>query len=402
MHERFHGILVAHPGRQHSHQTALALQEAGLLAGYWTGVPCLESHASWVPTAIRDSLCHHGTVPLRPELVRWIPVAPLLRKGAESILNHRTAKIFEYLGYDLFDRLVARAVERYRPSAVVAYENSALHTFRTARRLGIVTVLDAASIHHEAQDRLHDVVESRRLHVRINKRKDAEIRLADHILTVSEFARSTYLDAGVPSQKVQSLMLGADISFFRPRQELRTDKDFTFIFVGSIIMRKGIDTLLEAFEKIRMRCGEVSLRFVGGNGEALPLLKENLSETITYAGPLSQVRLIEEYQHADCFILPSRNDSYGMVVAEALACGLPVIVSDMVGAKDIVREGENGWVVPVNDVSALAERMAWCVDHRAQLAGMGQAARESALNADWPAYHERLVRFIKSRVLRQT
>ena len=67
--------------------------------------------------------------------------------------------------------------------------------------------------------------------------------------------------------------------------------------------------------------------------------------------------LAAELRRADCLVLPSRNDSYGMVVPEALASGLPVLVSDMVGAKDLVAEGQNGWVVPAGDAGALAERM---------------------------------------------
>ena len=395
-------VLIAHPGRQHSHQAALALQSADLLAVYLTGVPCLENHLNNMPTLIRRALSRHGMVPLKSELVRWIPVATLLRKCAEVIFNSRHAKVFEYIGYQLFDILVARELERSRPSIVVAYENSALRTFQTAKRLGIITVLDAASIHYRSQDLLHDFVESPRLHRKINSRKDEEIMLADHILTVSDFARTTYLDAGVPSEKVQSLLIGADISLFKPSDELRLRKKFTFIFVGSIIMRKGIDVILESFENVKKKYRDVSLRFVGGNGDALPLLKEHLSESITFAGPLSQLQLVKEYQQADCFVLPSRNDSYGMVVAEALACGVPVIVTDMVGSKDIVNEGKNGWIVPVNNVAALAERMLWCVENRELVLRMSPAARESALNATWAAYHDRLVQFMKIRVLRQT
>jgi glycosyltransferase involved in cell wall biosynthesis len=105
----------------------------------------------------------------------------------------------------------------------------------------------------------------------------------------------------------------------------------------------------------------------------------------------SQPELVNHYRDADCLVLPSRFDSFGMVVAEALACGLPVIVSDMVGAKSLVVEGENGWIVPVGDVEALARRMRWCVEHRPALAEMRINAARSAQRASWPHYHQRLI-----------
>lgn len=96
-------------------------------------------------------------------------------------------------------------------------------------------------------------------------------------------------------------------------------------------------------------------------------------------------------QRADLLVLPSRNDSYGMVVAEALATGLPAVVSTMVGAKDLIEEGVNGWVVPVEDVEALAARLLECSRQPALLSNLGTAARRSAESATWDGYSERLV-----------
>src|SRR5262249_32477458 len=86
---------------------------------------------------------------------------------------------------------------------------------------------------------------------------------------------------------------------------------------------------------------------------------------------------------------PSRNDSYAMVVPEALACGVPVLVSDMVGAKTLVTPGRDGWIVPAGDGEALARQMAWCVAHRDAVRGMREACRAAAAAATWPAYYRR-------------
>jgi glycosyltransferase involved in cell wall biosynthesis len=111
---------------------------------------------------------------------------------------------------------------------------------------------------------------------------------------------------------------------------------------------------------------------------------------------LTQPGLAEELRRADVLVLPSRNDSYAMVVAEALASGLPVLISEMVGAKDLVTEGKTGWIVPVDDVAALAGRMSWCASHPEAVRAMGPDCRRAAEGATWPAYHRRLAELLRA------
>jgi glycosyltransferase involved in cell wall biosynthesis len=85
-----------------------------------------------------------------------------------------------------------------------------------------------------------------------------------------------------------------------------------------------------------------------------------------------------------------------MVVAEALASGTPVLVSEMVGSKDLVTEGKTGWIVPVEDVNALGERMLWCVRHRDEVRALRPDCRKAAEAATWAAYHGRFADLIRS------
>jgi len=360
-------ILITHPGRQHSHQAALALQKAGMLAGYWSGVPAA-------------GLRRYAPVPLDPQRTRWFPWTPALR---------RIGPWSDLAACRLFDRWAARGLRGSGAEAVIACEISALTTFREARKRGIATLLDAPSIHHAAQDRLHGTTDSPRLHRRIVAVKDEEIALADHILTVSELARETYLEAGVPPEKVHAMPLGADLELFSPDGERKTG-DLTFLFSGATIHRKGFDLLLEAFDRVRATHPAVRLRLAGSRGDSAHLLDRRGIEGIDVLGPLPQPALAVELRRADVLVLPSRNDSYGMVVAEALASGTPVLVSGMVGAKELVSEGETGWIVPVGDVDALTRRMVWCAGHPEEVRALGGACRRAAESATWPAYHRRL------------
>jgi glycosyltransferase involved in cell wall biosynthesis len=384
-------VLITHPGRQHSHQAALALQDAGMLAGYWSGVPAVEAQTRRVPAFLRRRLERYAPVPLDPRRVRWFPWTPALR---------RVGPWSDFLACRLFDRWAAARLPRANATAVVACEISALTTFRRARRLGLVMLLDAPSIHHAAQDRLHGTTDSPGLHQRIVQIKNEEIALADHVLTVSELARRTYLDAGVPPEKVHAVPLGADLDLFSPDAGKWPDGgerkgDLTFLFAGATIRRKGFDLLLEAFD----RTSGAWLRIVGSRGDLGHLLdgrNARSGDRISFLGPLTQPELAGELRQADVLVLPSRNDSYAMVVPEALASGVPVLISDMVGAKDLVTEGKTGWIVPVDDVAALAGRMAWCAGHPEAVRAMGPDCRRAAEPATWPAYHRRLAELLRA------
>jgi glycosyltransferase involved in cell wall biosynthesis len=394
-------VLVTHPGRQHSHQAALALEGAGLLAGYWAGVPATREQARRVPALLARRFARYSPVPIPPERARWFPVVPALRRVGEAVLPHGGAARVDLLACRLFDRWAAAGLARSGADAVVACEISALATFRAARRLGIATLLDAPSLHHRAQDRLHGTTDPPALHRRIVRIKDLEIALADQVLTVSSLARDTYLEAGVPPERVHAVPLGADLDLFTPGAgggPGSSGEELRFLFCGATIHRKGFDLLLAAFDRMRAEAPGARLRVIGPSGDAAGLLAGRGDQPISVSGPLGQPELAAELRRADCLVLPSRNDSYGMVVAEALACGLPVLVSDMVGAKELVAPGRNGWIVPAGDAAALAERMAWCARNCETVRAMREACRRSAEAATWPAYHRRLAALLAAIV----
>ena len=278
--------------------------------------------------------------------------------------------------------------------AVVAYENAALHTFSEARRRGIVTILDAASIHHTEQDRVYGYTESAALHRQITRDKDAEIALADHILCVSDLARRSYIEAGVDPGKIDVVTLGADVERFSPAPGRSEASGHTFGFVGGYDRRKGGDTLVAAWGKVRDRVPDARLLVIG---RVQAEFRERLAVLgVEQAGQMTQPDVARKMRGVDTLVLPSRHDSFGMVVPEAMACGVPVIVSDHVGAKDLVQEGINGWVVPVGDPEALAASMIHAVEALRERPEMRQAARRTAERYTWEAYHKRVVAQIRA------
>lgn len=388
--------LVIHPGRQHSHQLARALHRENQLFGYWTGVPAADPATKGPLYRWIAHLSPQGTTFLPNEVVRHNYLAPVMRRlfrrycspAEKKRWQHRVLKAFDtWSAWNLPDDL----------TAVVCYENSARKTFRKAKEKGITTILDAASFHYEWQDDFYDPVESDVVHGKINAYKEKEVELADHILTVSELARESYLDAGVPADQVTAVPMGVDLSDFTPEREMpkKRSEPFTFLFAGNADRRKGVDVLLSASERLNQAGAAHRVQFAGGKADGIFRHTDAPIESLGY---LDRSALASAFRKADVLVLPSRHDSFGRVVVEAMATGLPVLLSEHVGAKEVVTEGETGWVVPAEDVNALVDQMRWCIEHPEQVCTMREACVEMAQDYSWAAYRGRVAQVIRDIV----
>ena len=257
-----------------------------------------------------------------------------------------------------------------------------------------MTVLDAASVHHAWQDRFMRPIEGAAAHRRIVARKDEETSLADYVLCTSEFARASYMEAGVPPECVHAISLGVDTERFqishRVEETKVEHKDLQFVFVGNGAPLKGLDLLRTAVESLRSAGRRVLVTIIGGAAELPEVAGNDAFQCIRW---MNHRQLADELPKHDVLVLPSRFDSFGMAVAEAMACGLPAIVTENVGAKEMVVPNESGLIIPANDASALARAMTWFIDHRDSLPAMSAAARAAAERYDWSAYRSRVVAF---------
>ena len=141
------------------------------------------------------------------------------------------------------------------------------------------------------------------------------------------------------------------------RKKLGITKEKAVLAVGQFIKRKGFDILIKAAERLSDNTG---VYFVGGNPiEEYIALKEKLKlDNVHFVGFKSKEELKEYYKAADVFVLPTREDVWGLVINESMACGLPVITTDRcIAGLELVKNGNNGYIVPVDDVSELAEKI---------------------------------------------
>jgi UDP-glucose:(heptosyl)LPS alpha-1,3-glucosyltransferase len=175
-------------------------------------------------------------------------------------------------------------------------------------------------------------------------------------------------------------------SDIRGRYEIGAS-DLLLLFVGMNFEVKGLDTIIAALAKARTARPEANIRLlVVGRGDENKYRKmaqtQGIAAAVSFAG--TQVDGLERYYRAaDIFIMLSKFDTFGMVVLEAMAAGLPVIVSPNVGAKDLVEEGVNGFVLPAHQDADVATDRIVRLSNAKERKMMGMAAAQTAAMHDW-------------------
>jgi glycosyltransferase involved in cell wall biosynthesis len=405
-----HKILVAHPGGfAIPYNLVGRLQELGYDVEFETGfyfkqTGLLAKLVGDLPGGLRRKLerelrrrFHAGIDPRRVRLRPFLELA-CLASGRLGLPEHLSFKLLR-LRNDVFDRRVARRLRRLRPDLVVAHDSSALYTLRSARRLGMVSVLnqvighmaigreilrEEAELCPEFADTLtwpgfDHVVERCRL----------EALEADHILAPSDYVRDTLAAMGIEPKRIAFLPYGVDVERFRPSRE-KDDAVFQILFVGQIGQRKGTKYLLEAVRRLGLKDAElVMVGGIVGSGHGL-IPYRDLFRHIPNV-PHHEVHSI--YQRADIFVYPSLHEGSALAIYEALASGLPVITTPNAGS--VVRDGVEGYIVPIRDVEALMDRILRLYRDRDLRTEMGRKARARAECYSWEHYGRRLDRLLQ-------
>jgi glycosyltransferase involved in cell wall biosynthesis len=215
---------------------------------------------------------------------------------------------------------------------------------------------------------------------------DAEIEMADCILVGSTYVRDTFVREGVPAAKIAVAPYGVDLQTFGPaaQREARSDATFRAIFVGQLSQRKGIRYLLNAYRGFRKPDTELTLVGNVATSDAPLRPYANLFRHVPHQ---TRPALAQRYRESDVFVFPTLLEGMPLVVLEAMACGLPVIVTPN-GPGDIVRDGIDGFIVPARDEAAIADRLERLYADPELRARMGRNASERAREFTWAAYSQ--------------
>ena len=212
----------------------------------------------------------------------------------------------------------------------------------------------------------------------------------DTVFVNSEQYRKCWIDRGFAPEKLQILPRGLDTDLFNPAR-----RDLTFwpgagangaevrlLYVGRISREKDLDVLVTAYHKVRKQGHPVKL-YVVGHGPYSDALAAALPDAV-FLGYLTGEPLAKAYASADVFVFPSTTDTFGNVIIEAQASGLPVIVSDLGGPKELVEDGVNGIVTKAHDADDFARAINQLTGDAKLRARMGEKARKSVVDRSWP------------------
>jgi glycosyltransferase involved in cell wall biosynthesis len=279
------------------------------------------------------------------------------------------------LGFDHWTRRVIEPCD-----AFIAISGAGLLTGQKVQAAGGKFICDRGSTHQRYQEQVV-AEEYRRWGVplvapaaHILRREEAIYALADAITVPSNVARRSFLSMGVAPEKVHVIPYGVRLDRFAPTTAPSADS-FDVLFAGQISLRKGIPYLLEAFA--RLRHPRKSLTLVGGVQDDLrSILSRFPKEKVTFTGSLPQTELARRMSSSHVLVLPSVEEGFGLVMAQAMACGCPVIASSATGAEHLFSDNEAGFIVAPRDTDALADRLQQLADDTALRQRMSAAALE--------------------------
>lgn len=216
---------------------------------------------------------------------------------------------------------------------------------------------------------------------------------ATHVIPEGEGVKNDLVSYGVTKKQMKVLgygnVKGVDMFYFSRRDEVKEaakeliDKSkFTFLFVGRVVCDKGINELIEAFKNLSIDHSDARLILVGPYEDDLdPISNESRQfiescQNIHAVGKKTGVDLLAYYAASDCFVFPSYREGFPNTVLEAGAMGLPSIVTDINGSREIIIEGENGVIIPSKDSESLYEAMCLMIEDKEKREQMAGNARQ--------------------------
>jgi glycosyltransferase involved in cell wall biosynthesis len=212
-----------------------------------------------------------------------------------------------------------------------------------------------------------------------------EFDTADYVFVNSPFCYDTFVAEGFPEEKLVMIPRGFDPAKYNPAPQ--PDKVFRAIFVGQLLVRKGLKYLLEAWSRLNLPNAELLL--VGKlMDEVRPLMEAYLRRPdVRHIGFVPDP--VGAYNSATVFVFPSVDEGSAKVTYEAMACGLPVIVTPNAGS--LARDGEDGFIIPIRDTESLEEKLLFFYKHRDSAREMGQTARKNISAYTWEQYEHSLI-----------
>ena len=252
-----------------------------------------------------------------------------------------------------------------------------LHTFRKARSSGIRTVLNHATGPAREWVRIMEP-EYSRVGLKLTdlcpydadyfRREEEEYALADFHCVASAIVASQLKTLGIPKEGIWTVPYGADTRIFS-HSTLPPPREFRMVFAGQVGLRKGLLTLLRALQLSARRDWQVDFYGALLEEAKFDLNRCKVDCQMNFHESVSQTALANAFRAASVLVLPSLEEGFGLVVPQALNCGLPCIVSDRVGAADLIKHRVNGSIFATGNAESLLRELNWWEENASRCQG---------------------------------
>ena len=404
-------VAVAQLGARRRYLVPTTFESQGMLAGFYTdffmnGVVarCCLWLSRWMPAGPLRRVAGRRDLELPARKVRCFPTFALRSRLRARRLHARGELTRSWmLGGQEFATLVSRLAFG-NADAVYAYSSAALELFQEAKRKGKFCILDHATAPKRFEDALTmqqadcymgwsmTPPQADRWAQEYSDRQGQEAQLADLIICGSSFVKNAVQSEYQMGHKCVIIPLGLRRfpEAVNPKPRLENRK-LRILFVGDDAIRKGIGDLCTAVEEFGLDRCEAR---VAGNVDLSETGREAASRTVQLLGPVPHAEIENQYRWADVCVLPSVSDTFGLVILEALAYGVPVITTPNTGGADVIQDGQNGFIVPIMAPSQIASRLRQLESDPDLLASQSAQALKSSRNFGPEQYSKRLTQVV--------
>lgn len=403
-------IVVAQLGARRHYAVPLALHAHGLLQHFFTD---LYVKRGWQRQVLRGlgrapglaktgRLASRYTPGLPGRSVTQFPSFGFLHGRASRRAHDPSERTRAWLegGSEFATRVAAHLGTS--ASAVYVFSSAGLEILQRARDLGQTGILDHATAPRRAEAHIlrqeaerfpgwASSTENQAIVADYAGRQRAERACADVILCGSSYVRGLVEGEDGASRKVVVMPLGLAHPIPHLPTRSYAGRALRVLYLGNEGLRKGVGDLAAAARMCESSSIEVR---VGGDLGLTPQARATLRSDLDLLGPVDRAEVPRLFQWADVFVLPSLSETFGLVLLEAMAAGLPVITTPHTAGPDIIRDGEDGFIVPVRDPAAIAGKLDLLATKPALLEELSRNAHQRAREFTLERYSERLVKAI--------
>ena len=409
-------ILLSHPtGNTFVRALLGELESQGLLEAFFTTLALHPADRALriLPGSLRAQAGRRAYEVPAAKLRRF-PLRELARHAAPKLgfgrlARHERGPASLDAVYRDLDRRVAAFVRAQNGAArgVYCYEDGALHTFEAARARGLARFYELPIAYWETAARLlreeaarypawePTLVATRDSPAKL-KRKTRELELAQTIIVPGQFVLDSLPAWARDSKTCVIAPFGSPVAPPVPSAAApQTGRPLRVLFAGSMTQRKGLADLFEAMRILNR--SDVELVILGSPVAPLEFYRAQ-GIPFRWEAPRPHAQVLGLMRSCDVLALPSIVEGRALVQQEALACGLPLLVTPNAGGQDLVVEGETGWLVPIRAPATIAAKLNWLADNRDCLPAMRAQARGKAALYTWEAYAQTIVRAVREEL----